>query len=148
MQTDKDNGSTAGAVPFDSQLAPPVGEDLFDLETIRQDLRMLASCSAGESKKLAKDTLKTANELFERMHRAQQPRSAADPVRDDLLAHLRAIELRVDGFNQKFTSVKAETRSMLDSIKTHCRDADGKASAPQATAEARSAGANNKLEDL
>lgn len=60
----------------------------------------------------------------------------ATHVIERLKDHLRAIELRVDGFNQKFTSgVKAETRSMLDSIKAHCRDAakatDGPASNPE-----------------
>lgn len=41
-----------------------------------------------------------------------------------LREHVRAIELRVDGFRQKFTNVKAETDSMLNSIKTHCREVD------------------------
>lgn len=53
-------------------------------------------------------------------------RSEKDEI-ERLREHLRAIELRVDGYRQKFTSVKAEADSMLNSIKTHCRDALGKA---------------------
>lgn len=40
-----------------------------------------------------------------------------------LLAHVRAIELAVDGLNTKGYKQQKNTQAVLDRIKSHCREA-------------------------